>query len=173
MLSRTYRYVLQYTSSCYISSHREYAPDVKADNLLFGIDDKSVFDVFEQEELETPGPRKVLDDRIIYTSRRLSPRGYGPPVLCHFGSAVAGDVQHLDDIQPDIYRSPEVILEVSWTCHVDTWNVGCMVESYIALIQHGILIRCGRFGPCLRADTCLLVEIRYFGRTKVGLTLQR
>ncbi|GLA50073.1 hypothetical protein AnigIFM63604_006092 [Aspergillus niger] len=49
------------------------------------------------------------------------------PILCDFGSAVPGDIEHSEDIQPDIYRAPEVILEAPWGYKVDIWNVGCMI----------------------------------------------
>lgn len=102
--------------------------DIKADNIMLGIDDDSVFDDFEQGELQNPCPRKEVDGRTIYVSRKLRmPKEWGAPVLCDFGSAMPGDVEHLEDIQPDIYRAPEVILEAPWTYSVDTWNVGCMV----------------------------------------------
>ncbi|KAM3502500.1 hypothetical protein MY11210_009046 [Beauveria gryllotalpidicola] len=55
------------------------------------------------------------------------PKKMGAPVLCDFGSAVNGGVVHLEDVQPNIYRAPEVILEVPWTYSVDIWNVGCMI----------------------------------------------
>lgn len=103
--------------------------DIKADNIMLGIDDDSVFDDFEQGELQNPCPRKEVDGRTIYVSRKLRmPKEWGAPVLCDFGSAMPGDVEHLEDIQPDIYRAPEVILEAPWTYSVDTWNVGCMVR---------------------------------------------
>ncbi|KAI0517286.1 serine threonine protein kinase, CMGC group [Xylaria bambusicola] len=104
--------------------------DIRADNIMFGIEDDSVFRELEQRELSDPSPRKVLKDRTIYTSRQLSMpkgRGLGAPVLCDFGSAVCGDVEHREDVQPNIYRAPEVILEVPWTSKIDIWNVGCMV----------------------------------------------
>lgn len=106
-------------------------PDIKADNLMFSIADDSVFCDFEQNELQDPSPRKELDGRTIYISRKLKiiPKQLGPPVLCDFGSAVFGDEKHSEDIQPDIYRAPEVILEAPWTYSVDIWNVGCMVRQ--------------------------------------------
>ncbi|QPG95012.1 hypothetical protein C2857_007503 [Epichloe festucae Fl1] len=83
--------------------------DIKADNIMFGIADDSVFSDFEQGELETPSPRKELDGRIIYVSRELGmPRKWGAPVLCDFGSAMPGDMEHFEDVQPDIYRAPEI-----------------------------------------------------------------
>lgn len=96
---------------------------------MFGIEDDLVFYDFEQEELLNPCPRKEMNGRTIYVSRELRmPKEWGAPVLCDFGSAMIGDQEHLEDIQPDIYRSPEVILEVPWTYSVDIWNAGCMVR---------------------------------------------
>ncbi|CAI7673921.1 unnamed protein product [Penicillium palitans] len=110
--------------------------DIKADNIMFGIDDDSVFSDFENNELQNPCPRKEVDGRIIYTSRELRmPKILGAPILCDFGSAVMGDEQHLEDIQPDIYRAPEVILQVSWSYSVDIWNVGCVVREPILLMH--------------------------------------
>ncbi|KAF2171905.1 hypothetical protein M409DRAFT_63446 [Zasmidium cellare ATCC 36951] len=102
--------------------------DIKADNIMFGIQDYDVFRKYEQLELQEPSPRKVLDDRTSYTSRDLSPpKQWGAPVLCDFGSAALGDAEHTEDIQPDIYRAPEVILGIPWSYEVDIWNTGCMV----------------------------------------------
>jgi len=96
---------------------------------MFGIGDDSVFSSFVENELETPCPRKEVDGRTIYVSRELRmPKEWGAPVLCDFGSAIPGGREHLEDIQPNIYRAPEVILEVPWSYEVDIWNVGCMVR---------------------------------------------
>lgn len=105
--------------------------DIKADNIMLGIDDDSVFSAFEKHELANPSPRKLAPDgRTIYLSRELQmPKTWGAPVLCDFGSAVIGDREHFEDIQPDIYRAPEVILEAPWSYQADIWNVGCMVSA--------------------------------------------
>ncbi|KAL4879899.1 kinase-like domain-containing protein [Aspergillus karnatakaensis] len=90
--------------------------DIKADNLMFTVADDVVF------------REKEVDGRTIYTSRELRmSKNLGPPVLCDFGPAVLGDEKHSEDIQPDIYRAPEVILEAEWTYSVDIWSAGCMV----------------------------------------------
>lgn len=63
---------------------------------MFGIEDVSIFNDFEEEELQNPCPRKEVDGRTIYLSRELRvPKGVGAPVLCDLGSAVPGDVEHL------------------------------------------------------------------------------
>ncbi|KAF4309499.1 putative dis1-suppressing protein kinase dsk1 [Botryosphaeria dothidea] len=92
--------------------------DIKEANVLLGADE-SVLRAFEKEELEEPCPRKELDGGTIYLSRELNtPRDFGAPVLCDLGSAVPLDdgVEHGEDIQPDVYRAPEVILPV------DIWD---------------------------------------------------
>jgi serine/threonine-protein kinase SRPK3 len=97
---------------------------------MFGIADDSVFSEFENNELQDPCPRKELDGRTIYLSRELRmPREWGTPVLCDFGSAVPGDSARSEDIQPDIYRAPEVVLGAPWMYSVDVWNAGCMVRQ--------------------------------------------
>ncbi|GLB01970.1 hypothetical protein AtubIFM57258_000382 [Aspergillus tubingensis] len=102
--------------------------DIKADNIMLGINDDSVFTDIEENELQRPVPRKEVDDRMIYMSRELKvPKDVGGPVLCDFGSAmVINDEYQREFIQPRIYRAPEVILGVPWTYSVDIWNVGCM-----------------------------------------------
>ncbi|TPX13086.1 uncharacterized protein E0L32_006512 [Thyridium curvatum] len=102
--------------------------DIKADNIMFGIEDESVFRTFEEQELVDPSPRKIVHDRVVYLSRELQmPKNWAAPVLCDFGSAVVGNQEHTEDVQPDIYRAPEVILEAPWSYQIDIWNTGCMI----------------------------------------------
>lgn len=104
--------------------------DIKADNIMYGIEDDSVLETFEEQELTDPSSRKVLDDLIIYVSRDLKPpKVWGAPVLCDFGSAMLGDVPHTEDIQPDIYRAPGIALEIPSPYETDIWNAGCMVNT--------------------------------------------
>lgn len=96
---------------------------------MFKLADDLVFAKFEEDELQNPSPRKELDGRAIYLSRDLEmiPGKLDAPVLCDFGSAMLGGIEHTEDVQPDIYRAPEVILGVPWSYSIDIWNVGCMV----------------------------------------------
>ncbi|KAL6363252.1 hypothetical protein LRP88_02662 [Fusarium phalaenopsidis] len=45
--------------------------DIKADNIMFSVEDDSIFNDFEEQELVDPSPRKLVDGRIIYLSRKL------------------------------------------------------------------------------------------------------
>ncbi|KAL5343405.1 kinase-like domain-containing protein [Aspergillus crustosus] len=103
--------------------------DIKADNIMFTFADDEPFKLFEQEELQDPSPRKEEDGRTIYLSRELKiqPAKLGAPILCDFGSAAIGGIEHYEDIQPNHYRAPEVILEAPWSYSADIWNVGCMI----------------------------------------------
>lgn len=98
---------------------------------MFRIRDDEVLTAFEEEELANPSPRKIVDgERAIYLSCQFQiPKNWGGPVLCDFGSAVIGETEHIEDVQPDIYRAPEVILGSPWSYQIDIWNTGCMVRS--------------------------------------------
>lgn len=111
--------------------------DISANNLMFEVGDDSVFTDFEQAELTSPSPRKQdADGRTIYVSRELGmPEELGAPVLCDFGSAVLGTETHVEDVQPNVYRAPEVIFEKPWSYSIDIWNVGCMVGHLFALFK--------------------------------------
>ncbi|PGH34652.1 hypothetical protein GX50_02542 [[Emmonsia] crescens] len=68
--------------------------------------DESIFLKYEEAEFEEPVPRKITNDRTIYTSRPL-PITFGVPVLCDLGEARFGNEDNNEDIMPDVYRAPE------------------------------------------------------------------
>lgn len=124
--------------------------DIKADNILHFIEDLSILTAFEEAEFSQPSPRKKVADREIYVSRTLDmPKSIGEPVLCDFGNAVFGTKTNTDDAYPDVYRSPEVMLQIPWSYSADIWNVGAMVSSSISLkkIYHcaDIVVDMGHF----------------------------
>ncbi|KAL4914955.1 kinase-like domain-containing protein [Aspergillus aurantiobrunneus] len=102
--------------------------DIKSDNILQAIEDKSILESFAQAEMKNPSPRKIVNGLPVYASRRFDlPKVFGRAVLSDFGSAVHGDERRNHDAQPNIYRSPEVMLKTDWSYPVDIWNVGVMV----------------------------------------------
>ena len=72
----------------------------------------------------------MLKDRTIYKSLGFLPKG-GLPILADFGEARLGDEEHSDDIMPDIYRAPEVMLRSKWGYKVDIWSVAMAVSGNI------------------------------------------
>lgn len=102
--------------------------DIKSDNIVQGIADKRILEAFTDAELAVPSARKVVNGHTIYRSRQFElPRQFGDAVLGDLGSAVRGDEKRSEDAQPQVYRSPETMLEVEWSYPVDIWNVGCMI----------------------------------------------
>lgn len=104
--------------------------DIKADNILQELVDTTIMDAFGQDEMDHPSSRKIIDGATIYASRGFGrPKKFGHVVLGDFGSAVDGDQKRNHDAQPDVYRSPEVMLGTEWSYPVDIWNVGVMVSN--------------------------------------------
>ncbi|RAH58553.1 CDK4/6 [Aspergillus piperis CBS 112811] len=101
--------------------------DIREKNIMMGIEDPSILSHFEEEERSNPSPRKFAGDREIYTSRKLRiTKQHGRPTLCDFGQARFGSSFYSGDIQPYIYRAPEVILRLPWNEKVDIWNIGVL-----------------------------------------------
>lgn len=110
-----------------------------------------------EAELEQPSPRKFVNGMPVYLSRKFGlPKKFGKVVLSDFGSAVRGDEIRTHDAQPDVYRSPEVMLKTTWSYPVDIWNVGVM-ESFIN--NYVLLTNIIRFGISSRESTCSLAMI--------------
>ncbi|KKZ60343.1 hypothetical protein EMCG_04901 [[Emmonsia] crescens] len=91
--------------------------------------DKAMFAKFENAEFTQPTPRKIIsEEHIIYTSRRMS-LSKALPLLCDFGEtrlfSEAGTPG--EDIMPNVYKAPEVIMHMEWDYKVDVWNVAMVV----------------------------------------------
>ncbi|KAK6379682.1 hypothetical protein LTS17_005754 [Exophiala oligosperma] len=111
-----------------IESQADVYVDIKASNIMLGLDDDSVLQAFEANEMANPSPRNIYPDRTIYRSRLIDrPKAIGLPVLSDFGLARFEGGNADDDIQPEIYRAPEVLLDMDWNYPVDIWNVGAMI----------------------------------------------
>lgn len=69
----THWFVAQHISPVSIIHLLFFPLDIKADNIMFGIKDDSVFTDFEENELQRPVPRKEVDTdgRTIYMSQEL------------------------------------------------------------------------------------------------------
>lgn len=84
--------------------------------------------------MENPSPRKFINGIPVYASRQFGlTKTFGRAILSDFGSAVRGNEKRDHDAQPNVYRSPEVMLKTEWSYPVDIWNVGVMVCSAYTL----------------------------------------
>ena len=102
--------------------------DLQLKNLLLPTPSPDALSAFEEREIKTPTARKVLEDRAIYITSR-APTGNGFPLVSDFGEARFDDEECNQDIMPDCYRAPEVILKSSWDYKVDIWSVAMIVRS--------------------------------------------
>lgn len=104
---------------------------------MLAVEDESILIDFEKGEKSCPSPRKVVGDRIIYSSRKLGfPKIHGRPILSDFGEArLASSIGTCwEDVQPLIYRAPEVLLRIPWNHKIDVWNAGvlvCELQGYL------------------------------------------
>lgn len=101
---------------------------MQARNILTRIEDLSILQDYEDAEIQRPTARKIGRDRIIYRSRPLQP-SFGFPVIADFGEVrFSNENGYRDDIMPDVYRAPEVVLDMPWDFKVDIWNLGVLVN---------------------------------------------
>ncbi|RMX89020.1 hypothetical protein D0869_01197 [Hortaea werneckii] len=120
--------LIRQTLRCILSglqfSHKEARvkhTDLQPSNMLLGIHDESVLAKFERYEIENPCPRKELDDRTIYLSRPM-PLSKWEPCITDLSEGRFGGQVHTDQIMPNVYRAPEVILGLPWGYEVDVWG---------------------------------------------------
>ncbi|KAJ5346095.1 hypothetical protein N7452_004099 [Penicillium brevicompactum] len=63
--------------------------DIKSDNILQNIEDRSILEGFTEAELRSPSPRKIVNGLPVYASRRFDlPKVFGRAILSDFGSVV-------------------------------------------------------------------------------------
>ena len=151
--------------------------DIKADNVLVEITDESVLTSFVKEEMTNPSKRKLIDDMPVYASKAFSiPKTHGKAVLGDFGAAVPGDKVRNHDAQPNIYRSPEVMLNADWSYPIDIWNVGTVVGYFLkpaTRVSRGTSDLALRFGTFSRVDICSRVMIQMAKDILLVLTLPK
>lgn len=116
--------------------------DILPQNILISIDNDSI-GLKEVEEQETKDPSVPVITRdgngtecgIVYKSRSTRLELAGHPVLTDFGQMrLLDDGEFSDWWMPDLYRAPEILLQLPWGCPVDMWSVGIMVSLHG--IQH-------------------------------------
>lgn len=98
---------------------------------MLGVEDQSILSDFEEAENCNPSPYKLVGNRMIYSSRKLGiPKVHGRPILSDFGEARFSSRigTQWEDVQPLIYRAPEVLLRIPWNEKIDIWNLGVLVS---------------------------------------------
>lgn len=114
-----------------ILTYMQYLQDLQLKNLLLPVGNPYFYKEFEEDECNNPSFRKVHKDRTIYGTRYLSQMLKGLPRICDFGDArfEDGDRELNDDIMPDLYRAPEVVVHMNWNNKVDIWSVAMVAGT--------------------------------------------
>lgn len=96
--------------------------DIQENNVMLSVEDESILVDFEEAEKTSPSPCKIVEDRVIYSSRDLEiPKVHGRPILSDFGEArlCSSLGKQWEDVQPLVYRAPEVLLRMPWNEKID------------------------------------------------------
>ncbi|CAG7935275.1 unnamed protein product [Penicillium salamii] len=105
--------------------------DIKGENILQVLEGNEIFDNFVELELKDPSSRKIVGDKVLYEERMLGQLKRCQWVLGDLGSTVKGDEERNHLAQPQVFRSPEVMLEVNWSYPTDIWNLGVVVWQLV------------------------------------------
>ncbi|KAG6812955.1 hypothetical protein H0H93_013564, partial [Arthromyces matolae] len=102
-------------------------------NIMAPVDDPRIYQLCDINEHANPTPRKDAGNgRWIYESRPIEhvEAVVESTCLCDFGEAIDGRKLYThNNVQPDVYRAPEVMLGVPWSYPIDIWNLGCVVSE--------------------------------------------
>lgn len=95
-------------------------------------DDTSLKDV-ENEEIRSPSSPIIstVNDTTttVYLSKPTTQKVSGNPILADFGQMrLVKGCDNRDWWMSDLYRAPEVLLQLPWGYPVDIWSIGVMVS---------------------------------------------
>lgn len=96
-------------------------------------DDTSLKDVEDQESRDPSVPINAdngVEYTPVYKSRPTMVELSGVPILTDFGQMrlIEGCVNQ-DWWMSDLYRAPEVLLQLPWGFPIDVWSIGVMVSQ--------------------------------------------
>jgi hypothetical protein len=104
---------------------------------MLRVENESIFTDYERAQVDSPIHRKVIsEERTIYASRPFRQpheHAYGLPVLCDFGESRIGGSHAYAEIQPEVYKSPEILMQMDWGHPADIWNAACVVSLIIVV----------------------------------------
>ncbi|EHY60976.1 Serine/threonine-protein kinase SRPK [Exophiala dermatitidis] len=109
--------------------------DLKPDNIMVKLEDPSILERDAEDEFKHPLPQKHCEDgRVIYLARNdygQFRRPVGVIRITDLDLAVSGDILRKGCIQAELYRAPEVILDVGYSYSADIWSLGVMLWDLI------------------------------------------
>ena len=106
--------------------------DISPQNVLTEAGDDTVFRLMEERESQEPSPSRQTEEGFIYPSRAAISVLSGTPILTDFGQMRFAEPINSGWCMPDLYRAPEVLLQLPWDYPVDLWSVGIMVSMCVS-----------------------------------------
>lgn len=95
---------------------------------MFSIDDEAELKAIEQDEMSEPSARKVYGGEATFLTRQIYTE-IGTPKLIDLGEARFGRDTYAEEVMPDLYRAPEVLLGLPLDEKIDIWALGLTVSS--------------------------------------------
>ena len=95
---------------------------------MLSITDQAMLYEAVKEEWSSPTPYKIRGDYELHFSASFGLPDDGLPIISDFGDAQFGDPPFCEDVMPDLYRAPEIILRIAWDEKIDIWAFGLMVR---------------------------------------------
>lgn len=97
---------------------------------MFSIEDEAELKNIEEDEMSEPSARKVYEGGAAFLTRQVYTE-IGNPKLIDLGEARFGQDTYAEQVMPDLYRAPEVLLGLPWDEKIDIWALGLTVGSTI------------------------------------------
>lgn len=104
--------------------------DIQEGNIMFSIEDEAELKQIEEDEIDEPSARKVYKDESIFLTRQVYTE-VGDPKIIDLGEARYGQDSYVEEVMPDLYRGPEVLLGLPWDGKIDIWALGLMIWTTV------------------------------------------
>ncbi|KGO74117.1 hypothetical protein PITC_021750 [Penicillium italicum] len=105
--------------------------DISPQNVLMELEDDTSLKDVENEEIRSPSLPVISTVKstatAVYPSKLTTQKLSGSPILADFGQMrLVKGCENRDWWMSDLYRAPEVLLQLSWGYSVDIWSIGVM-----------------------------------------------
>lgn len=118
-------------STCILTM--DHLTDISPQNVLMQIENDTSLKDVEDQESQNPSIPAIMGDTVIYKSQPTILELSGHPILTDFGQMrLVKGCTNQDWWMPDLYRAPEVLLQLPWGFPVDIWSIGVMVSLKVA-----------------------------------------
>ena len=104
--------------------------DIKPQNVLTEIKEPWIFEKFLEDVPSAQQIKKLGRKFLTPTTIMKPPKDYmnSDFRLADFGQARQDSDRNTDQVQAELLRAPEVVLQMNWNSKIDIWSVACVVR---------------------------------------------